>query len=194
MERLLALLAALVIRLLSATWRVRLLGVAPDFDGPPMVFCFWHGDQAALFAHPRPRPVTVLSSWSRDGALQARILTHLGFKVRRGSSSRGGAAGLLGIIEEMKNGADAVFAVDGPRGPRHAVKPGALHAARALETVLVPLCPRVSNAWVFEKAWDRYTLPKPFAKIEIVRGAPISPNAPETAVSRALSDALIPLS
>ena len=74
-------LAATVIRLLRLTWRVRLVGPEPIFGDRPLVFCFWHGLQAGLFAHYRLRPVTVLASRSRDGALQARILEKLGFQV-----------------------------------------------------------------------------------------------------------------
>jgi lysophospholipid acyltransferase (LPLAT)-like uncharacterized protein len=74
----------------------------------------------------------------------------------------------------MSEGADAVFAVDGPRGPLHKVKPGAVLAAQKSGADLVPVSVSASRAWVFEKSWDRYTLPKPFAEVRIVRGAPLS--------------------
>lgn len=170
---LLALLGAAIIRVLSSTWRVRLLGPKPPYDKGPIVFCFWHGEQAGLFAHPRPRPVAVLASRSRDGALQAKILGRLGFLVHRGSSSRGGAAGLKAIIRALRSGADAAFAVDGPRGPLHVAKPGALLAARASGASVVPIAMRASRAWVFARAWDRYALPKPFAAVDLVRGEAI---------------------
>ena len=168
-----ALLGALAVRLLCATWRVRLLGPAPPYEDGPVVFCFWHGRQAGLFAHPRPRPVAVLASLSRDGALQARILARLGFDVHRGSSSRGGAAGLKSLIGALRGGADAAFAVDGPRGPVGVAKPGAILAARAAGAAIVPIAVRASRRWVFAKAWDGYALPVPFAAVEIVRGGAI---------------------
>jgi lysophospholipid acyltransferase (LPLAT)-like uncharacterized protein len=49
------------------------------------------------------------------------------------------------------------------------VKPGAILAAQQSGAALVPITARASRAWIFEKAWDRYQLPKPFARIEIVR-------------------------
>lgn len=191
MQPLLALLASVLIRLLRLTWRVTLIGEPPDFNGPPLVFCFWHGNQAGLFAHPRTRPAAVLTSRSKDGALQARILTRLGFRIRRGSSSRGGAAGLIGLIEEMKTGADVLFAVDGPRGPRHEVKPGAVHLAQTMNTHLIPLSANASSAWVFHNAWDRYTLPKPFAKVVIRRGPAITPVGSFEQVAANLRQALL---
>jgi lysophospholipid acyltransferase (LPLAT)-like uncharacterized protein len=172
MRSLVSLLGALLLRLLRASWRVSILGPFPTGDAPH-VFCFWHGRQAGLFAHPRPRPVAVLSSLSRDGDLQARILTRLSFTVLRGSSSRGGAAGLRGLVAALHGGADAAFAVDGPRGPLHIAKKGALVAARLAGATIVPITARASRAWIFDSAWDRYLLPKPFARVEIVRGEPI---------------------
>jgi lysophospholipid acyltransferase (LPLAT)-like uncharacterized protein len=169
----LAFFASLVIRLLRLTWRVRLSGPEPVADRP-RVFCFWHGRQAGLLAYPRPRPTAVLSSLSRDGALQAKILSRLGLTVLRGSSSRGGAKGLRALVGAIRDGADAAFAVDGPRGPLHRVKPGAVLAAQQGGATLVPITSRASRAWVFDKAWDRYHLPKPFARVEITRGSPIA--------------------
>jgi lysophospholipid acyltransferase (LPLAT)-like uncharacterized protein len=188
MTSVLAVLASLLIRLLRLTWRVTLTGPEPPYDLGPIVFCFWHGRQAGLLAHPRPRPVAVLSSRSRDGELQARILGRLGFVVQRGSSSRGGAEGLKGIIGRLRDGADAAFAVDGPRGPLHEVKPGALAAASSAGATVVPITTRSSRSWIFERAWDRYLLPKPFARVELVRGARLDGPVDPLALRRALED------
>ncbi len=82
----------------------------------------------------------VLVSLSRDGAMQARALALQGLRVVRGSSSRGGARGLAALVRAMRrDGADAAFAVDGPRGPRGVVKGGVVVAARAAGAVLVPM-------------------------------------------------------
>jgi lysophospholipid acyltransferase (LPLAT)-like uncharacterized protein len=187
---LLAWLASALIGILRLSWRVRLVGEDPDYESGPLVFCFWHGRQAGLLAHPRPRPVAVLSSLSRDGRLQARILGALGFEVVSGSSSRGGAAGLKALVTSVARGADAAFAVDGPRGPLHRVKPGALALARRTGARLVPITSRASRAWVFARAWDRYLLPKPFAEVTISRGAALDPSRAD---SSSLADAIATL-
>jgi lysophospholipid acyltransferase (LPLAT)-like uncharacterized protein len=171
---LLAFLASWLLRLLRATWRISLAGPDPGYDSGPLVFCFWHGRQSGLLAHPRPRPVAVLASRSADGSLQARILGRLGFVVRRGSSSRGGAAGLKALVNAIRDGADVAFAVDGPRGPLGEVKPGAVALARSTGARLVPITFRAAHAWIFSRAWDHYLLPKPFAEVEIIRGEPLS--------------------
>lgn len=173
MRTLIAFFALTLFNILKLSWRVRLLGPSPDYESGPIVFCFWHGRQAGLLAHPRPRPISVLVSRSRDGTFQARVLKMLGFRVRRGSSSRNGAAGLKAVVNEMRGGADCAFAVDGPRGPVSKVKRGAILAAVRGGGSLVPTTVCSSRAWVFSKAWDQYQLPKPFARVDIVRGKQI---------------------
>lgn len=174
MRTFLAYLAFFLIRFLKFTWRVQLVGPEPDYSSGPLVFCFWHGRQAGLFAHPRPRPVAVLASRSRDGELQARILGLLGFFVVRGSSSRGGSAGLKGILRALGSGCDVAFAVDGPRGPAFEVKAGAIAAARQSGGCVIPITTRASRYWTFSRAWDQYQLPKPFATVELVRAQAVS--------------------
>ena len=72
-RRLLAWTATLVLRLLRASWRVRIVG-APAGSAPALC-AFWHGDQLALTAAlARVLPVTVLASRSRDGALAAAVV------------------------------------------------------------------------------------------------------------------------
>lgn len=173
MRAIIAFFAVTLFRILRLSWRVSLSGPSPDYESGPLVFCFWHGRQAGLLAHPRPRPVSVLVSRSRDGSLQACVLKMFGFKVLRGSSSRGGAAGLKAVIEAMRGGSDCAFAVDGPHGPLFEVKPGAILAAARAKGFLVPVTVSAKRAWTFSKAWDQYQLPKPFTRVDIVRGKPI---------------------
>jgi len=161
-----------VIRSVGATLRVTIEGPEPE-PGVPRIYAFLHGRQFALFRHPRPRPVAVMSSLSPDGRMQAEILTRLGFVVAAGSSTRGGAAGLMGIISLLRNGCDAAFTIDGPRGPYGEAKPGVILAAREAGAAIVPITSSSSRAWIFDKAWDRYLLPTPFSRVVILRAAAI---------------------
>jgi lysophospholipid acyltransferase (LPLAT)-like uncharacterized protein len=170
----------LIARLWLATLRVRVV-LDPGLEhvrDRPWVLAFWHGTQWPLLAWRRRGPTVVLVSLSRDGAMQARALSLQGLHVVRGSSSRGGARGLAAVVRTMKrDGADAAFAVDGPRGPRGEVKAGVVAAARATGAVVVPLTGRVHKGMVFQRAWDRFTLAWPFTRVEVVLGAPIEPAA-----------------
>ncbi|HEU4534137.1 MAG TPA: DUF374 domain-containing protein [Polyangiaceae bacterium] len=139
----------------------------------PWCLALLHGQQFGLLAWPRRRPVVALVSRSRDGELLARALLGLGLEVARGSSSRGGAAALRAIVRRLRRGgADAAFAVDGPRGPAGSVRPGALAAARAAGALVVPIACAARPAFVF-RSWDAFELPLPFARVAIALGEPI---------------------
>jgi lysophospholipid acyltransferase (LPLAT)-like uncharacterized protein len=171
-----AFLARVVIRSLGITLRIHSLGeeniraareVSP---GGRLVFAFWHGHQFPLVYSWRKRGIAVLSSLSRDGTLQSLTLGGLGYHIVRGSTSRGAVRGLVGIIRSMRQGRDSGFAVDGPRGPYHEVKPGVLYTAMKTGSLIVPATSAVGSAHVFEKAWDRYLLPHPFTKSVVAYG------------------------
>lgn len=142
----------------------------------PWVLTFWHGTQWPLLAWRRRKGTVVLVSLSADGAVQARALATLGLRVVRGSSSRGGASGLVAVVRSMRReGVDAAFAVDGPRGPRGVVKPGAIAAARAAGAVLVPMAGLIRRGVVLKRTWDRFAVAWPFTRVDVVLGAPIEP-------------------
>lgn len=177
MRRALGVLLALVARLWVATLRVRveLHPALARVGERRWVLAFWHGTQLALQALPRRGRTAVMVSLSRDGDMQAAALALLGFEVVRGSTSRGGARALAALVRAMRRGADAVFAVDGPRGPYGVPKPGALTAARLAGGVLVPAGCAAARGRVLAGTWDRFVLPLPFSRVSIVLGAPIEP-------------------
>jgi len=175
----LGLLASGLARLLLATLRVT-VSLDPRLDpsdARPWVLAFWHGEQLPLLAWRRRRPTAVLVSFSADGQIQARALRALGFRVERGSSSRGAVGGLVAMVRRLEEGHDAAFAVDGPRGPRLHVAPGAQVAARRSFGVLVPMACAVDRVGVLGKTWDRYLVPYPFARVVIRLGPPLDPRA-----------------
>jgi lysophospholipid acyltransferase (LPLAT)-like uncharacterized protein len=176
LSRLLGFLLGCLVRVLSFTWRVTV--VAPDglfARREPLVFAFWHGKQLALQGVRLRRPALALVSHSRDGKLQASALGVLGFRIVRGSSSRGGATATKRILNELAaHELDAVFAVDGPRGPREHAKPGALGIARLAGGLVVPVGSACSHSVVLERAWDRFEIPLPFAHVAVVAGEPLA--------------------
>jgi hypothetical protein len=176
-RELVGLVAGAVARVWLATLRVRVIthpGLEQVRDRP-WVLAFWHGTQWPLLAWQRRRRTVVLVSLSRDGSMQARALAVQGFEVVRGSSSRGGARGLAALVRAMRRGADAAFAVDGPRGPRGIVKGGAVVAARAAGAVLVPMAGAVRRGVVLRRAWDRFAIAWPFTRVDVALGDPIDP-------------------
>ena len=176
-------LLGIVARLWLMTLRLDLrvhpsVGAAMD-SGRPWVLAFFHGKQWPLLAWRRRRPTMVMVSLSKDGEIQTRALSVLGFTVVRGSSSRGGARGLAGIVRGLKAGGyDAAFAVDGPRGPYGVPKPGAVLAARASGALIVPMGSAIAGAKIFARAWDRFELAWPFTRVCVVLGPPLELGCP----------------
>lgn len=181
-------LLGLFVALWIRTLRVRVVDrTAGHHDRGPWVLVFWHGTQVPLLAWRRRRRTAVLVSWSKDGELQSKVMARAGMHVVRGSSSRGGARGLASMIRAVRaGGLDAAFAVDGPKGPLGTVHPGARALAERASGALVPIGSAAAPATVLSRAWDRMSLPWPFARAVVVIGPPL----PATSTPREIADAI----
>jgi lysophospholipid acyltransferase (LPLAT)-like uncharacterized protein len=129
----------------------------------PVIYSFWH---RAVFAGAwlwRNIGAAVLVSRSFDGEFIARTIEKLGFIAIRGSSSRGGAQGLLGLKTQLEKGTPVVFTIDGPRGPKYVAKQGPVILSRVTALPMVAFFVALSDAWVLN-TWDRLIIPKPFSK------------------------------
>lgn len=168
-----AALGALALRLLGATWRVRLEGDDP-FAGPrPILGAVWHGGFLPAAYVWRGRDVAVPVSRSRDGDLIDAVLRRLGYAPSpRGSSSRGGTGLLRAMIRRLRAGGALAVLPDGPRGPARRAKFGVLAAARATGLSVVPVGIAARPAWRFG-SWDRSLLPLPFARVVCRYGDPV---------------------
>jgi lysophospholipid acyltransferase (LPLAT)-like uncharacterized protein len=161
-----------------------------DHDDPrPWILCFWHGDQFPLLAWKRRRPTVALVSHSADGQIQAQALRRQGLCVERGSTSRGGAKGLIAIVRRLEQGHDAAFALDGPKGPRFSVASGARLAAQLTGGVLVPMGSAAPRGISLDKAWDKFRIPFPFTKVAVRLGAPLSAGVSIEELGRAVARA-----
>ena len=170
-------MASLFIRGISRTTRLSIEG-EEEIDGlransEKLLYVFWHGRQFLLVWYlQRKNPISLLSSLSMDGEIQARILTKFGYNIVRGSSAKGGASGLLGLKERVSLGNDIGLAADGPKGPAYLVKNGVVFLAKKLNMWIVPLTSSSHPCWIMRNAWDEYLLPAPGAKAIIKFGKP----------------------
>jgi hypothetical protein len=124
-----------------------------------------------LLAHHRDEGVRVLVSEHRDGEIITRVLEAFGFGAVRGSTSRGGSRALLEIVSVLRQGGEIAVTPDGPRGPRHVFAPGALVAAHRAGVPVVGVVAHVDRAWRM-RSWDRFEIPKPFARIVVAYSTP----------------------
>jgi lysophospholipid acyltransferase (LPLAT)-like uncharacterized protein len=172
-------LGVLVIRALAATWRIQWPNRAPVEAiraNHRVIFSLWHGELLPLLWAHRGQRVAIVISEHKDGEIIARIAHALGYHTVRGSTTRGGGRALIGLIRAIGEGFDGAVTPDGPRGPAHVFAPGAAVAAQRSGALILPVRAACSSAWRL-KSWDRFMVPKPFARVIVTYGEPTAVNA-----------------
>ncbi len=165
-----------LIRGLAATVEIRYHDEAQvrswEAEGRQFILAFWHRHLILMRYAYRGARMSVLVSQSWDGELTSQTLAHLGIETSRGSTSRGGAAGLRDLLRRARAGSDLAFTPDGPRGPLHKVQPGIVVAAAMTGLPVVPVAIGATRHKLL-RSWDRMLVPLPGARVEVVYGAPL---------------------
>jgi lysophospholipid acyltransferase (LPLAT)-like uncharacterized protein len=182
-QRLGALLVFLLVRGVSATLRYRWDDRSGYFNGPSpgaAIYCVWHNrlglclEAYRLYVRRRvhtPGMAAIVSA-SRDGALLAAILECFKVQPVRGSTSRRGPQALLELTGWCERGYDLAITPDGPRGPRYVVQDGVMSLAQVTGLPITPASYYLS--WkICAKSWDRFQVPLPFSRCEVVLAKPV---------------------
>ena len=145
-------------------------------DNPsPFIGALWHNRlliTPVTLPRRKRRTMTILASDSRDGEYAARYMRFFGFRVIRGSSSKGGVKALRLLKHELKRGFSVALTPDGPRGPRYDARPGVVALSQMTGRPVVPVILNGFRRWEL-KGWDRTQIPKPFSRVELILGEPI---------------------
>jgi lysophospholipid acyltransferase (LPLAT)-like uncharacterized protein len=138
----------------------------------PMIMVFWHGRIIPTAWYFRKNGIVVMTSLNFDGEYSARFGRMHGYEVVRGSNSRGGLRALAELVRAVKQGKDAGFTVDGPRGPRYQAKIGPILLAK--NTGAPILCFHISCRWRIQlNSWDLFQIPIPFSRAKLLIAPPI---------------------
>jgi lysophospholipid acyltransferase (LPLAT)-like uncharacterized protein len=169
-----------LLRLLAITWRIDVRNghIVEDLRSrkQPLIFALWHGQLLPLLWVHRGQGVAVLISEHRDGEIVARVAHSLGFRTVRGSTSRGAGRALIRLARELDLGRDVAITPDGPRGPARSFAPGALVTSQRSSAPVVAAAASASRAWRL-KSWDRFLIPKPFARVVVSYSQPMTVTA-----------------
>ncbi len=172
----LARLAPPLARAVARSWRMELVHPerweAVRVSGRPYVLLSWHESLLPVMWQHRGLGIAAVISQARDGEYLSRFAGSLGYRLLRGSSSRGGRRALAGAIRALRAGVPVGFTPDGPRGPRRVAKPGAFLAAVRGGALVLPVHAEARPAWR-AGSWDRFLLPWPFARVRLVYGRPV---------------------
>jgi len=175
LTRLLSLLAGVLVVLLRATVRVRVLHGERCRDlkaqGVPILFALWHGRMFLSILQHRKQGIVTMASRSKDGEIIAGWLTRNGYVAARGSTTRGGGEALREMVRHVRSGRHAALTVDGPKGPPRTVQPGIVELARLTGGWILPITSSCSRPR-FLASWDRYLLPLPFSRGVVGYGEP----------------------
>jgi len=142
-------------RIIAITWHNRLMFICTSFP-----------------RRLRINSAAVISA-SRDGQYLADFLKFFEVAAIRGSSSRRGANAMLSAIRHIEENHTVIFTPDGPRGPKYVIKSGPVAVASKTGGRVVPFVINASRYWQL-KSWDGFQIPKPFAKLTLIIGDPIS--------------------
>lgn len=137
-----------------------------------VIMCGWHGKSFVPAYVLRNKGVWVIISHSRDGEIQNRVFSRLGYGVIRGSTGRGGVRAAVEAIRVLKKGAWMAITPDGPRGPSGVVQGGVMLMAQKSGAALVPVGVGAKPVWRV-RSWDQYMVPRPFARALFLIGEPM---------------------
>lgn len=143
----------------------------------PIIFSLWHGElfPVTWYGSTLIDNIVIFISQSKDGEVISKVVENMGHKTVRGSSSRGGVRALLQAKRLMdRENRKAVLTIDGPRGPRHKPKDGIIYLAHRTKAKIIPLRAYSEKAKVFDKSWDKFTIPYPFSKCTVCVGEPMT--------------------
>ncbi len=170
------------IRLLWRTCRVVHVGGldgarAAVRESGSLIPVYWHqhmlfGARAMLDLRADGLKLGFLISPSVDGTAPAMLVRKIGGVVIRGSSTHTGARALRDYYETIvRQQVSPAITPDGPKGPRHEFKPGAIILAQITGRPILPVAIAASRKYTF-RTWDAFELPLPWSRIAIVYGEP----------------------
>jgi len=167
----------LVITLIGSTVKVEVEGwehwEAASRDGKVPIYTFWHDRIFLSIYFWQRRRIVVMTSQSFDGEYIARFIQRFGTGAARGSSTRGATGAIVEMVRLMRAGCATAFTIDGPKGPRHVAKIGAVLLAKKTGHPVLPFTIAAQKFWEVKKSWDRAQVPKPFTRARVLIASPI---------------------
>jgi lysophospholipid acyltransferase (LPLAT)-like uncharacterized protein len=141
-------------------------------SGRNFIVAFWHGNMIVPWFIHRKTKIAAVVSDSPDGELLANILKKWKYKLIRGSSNKGGGDVLKLMTQLIKDGFSVAITPDGPTGPLHKMKAGAVVTAKKSGRPLILMGIAYNKKFVLN-SWDKFEIPKPFSKVTVIYSKPV---------------------
>lgn len=133
---------------------------------------FWHGTMLLPWYINKNKNFAGLTSKSKDGDLLAKILKKWNYTVLRGSSNEGGDIAMGLMIDFARTGYSIAITPDGPKGPPHKLKAGAVVSAKKAGVPLVLVGIGYKNKR-YLGSWDSFQIPKFFTRANVIYSDPV---------------------
>lgn len=138
--------------------------------GHQVLAVFWHGKYLPLFPLAQGRHAVVITVQSFRGRVIGEICKNFGYRpVLLPVTAK--AHGFPALVEQVRQGASLIaLAIDGPVGPYHRIRAGALNLSALHGVVLVPVGVASSRRIVLNSRWDKQEMPLPFSRVAVAVG------------------------
>ncbi len=170
-----------LILFIERTTQVLVAGDAPfnklQINKQPVIILIWHGRnfQTILMARFVSRPLSVLTSRSRDGAMIAYIVRPFGFKPVQGSGtgraagkttkpSKRGMQAFRNMLRLLQKNEMVLATADVPPGPVFETGLGMVKLAQRSGAAIVSMGVSYSPQLRIAGTWDHMHLPLPFGR------------------------------
>ena len=143
-------------------------------SGKPIMVCVWHGRLLfpSWYIRLKTTNLHAIASRHPDAEIMARILNNWGYGLIRGSTRKGGKAVVQKMAEVFKSKGIVAVTNDGPKGPPRIAKAGSTSLALKYNVQIITITGSATKYWQM-KSWDRFMLPKPFGKIQLIVSPPL---------------------
>jgi hypothetical protein len=142
----------------------------------PILICCWHGRflLVARYFKEISLKIWAVSSTHPDSKIMAQTLYAWGFKLIKGSSTRGWRNVLKNMMVIFdKNNSVVAITNDGPKGPPYIAKKGSVSLALRRGVQIIAVSGTATKYWTLT-SWDQTVIPKPFSTVYIQFAAPFS--------------------
>ena len=143
-------------------------------SGKPIMVCVWHGRLLfpSWYIRLKTTNLHAIASRHTDAEIMARILNNWGYGLIRGSTRKGGKAVVQKMAAVFKSAGIIAVTNDGPKGPPRIAKAGSTGLALKYNVQIITITGSATKYWQM-KSWDRFMLPKPFGKIQLIISPPL---------------------
>ncbi len=143
------------------------------------IFYFWHQNIISgmyFFFHAKQTGYCIASS-SKDGKIAGFICEKLGFTVLYGSAHKSPITLIKQSLNILSTKKQLCLVGDGSRGPAFILQEGVIKLAQKSNLPLIFIECNPATTWTFNKSWDKFKIPFPFSKINIIVHEPFYPIA-----------------